>query len=709
MSDQRQKVAILGGGVGGIAAAFALTATDDLRRRYAVTVYQLGWRLGGKGASGRNAALGSRIEEHGLHIWFGFYENAFRIMRECYVELGRPPSAPLATLDDAFTPCGNLVLYEEHDGRWLGWPIDFASNSMQPGEPARLVAFWDMVHLALGWLRDLWTSLGRRRPELAAAAARHGGLIGWLRTVERDVESLFEVAATAAAVGLLEVAYRVAEGRATGRAARSESHLPLVTRALDEFRTWLWGLVERDLDHDELRFFFTSLDTTASVIRGIVADGLITRGLGAVDGEEMRAWLGRHGATPLTLTAGPLVRFMYDLAFASRDGDVTRQDLAAGVALTAALRLVFTYKGAFFFKMQAGMGDTIFAPFYEVLSRRGVEFEFFHAVTRLGLTADRRAVDSIQVVPQARLAVATYDPLVEVNGLPCWPSEPRWEQLVDGERLQRLGVDFEQEVPSPIGDAPRVLRRGEDFDLVVLAIPPAAAAPLCAELIADPANPKFRAMIEGLPSTMTQAFQLWVTRPLEALGWPFAVDSIMTAFVEPLDTYADMSHLIPRESWPAGAGVRSIAYFCGVLPDQPGDTNASVTERVRQNALAYVRRHLRVLWPVAAPAFSWADLIDPQERQGEARFAAQFWRANFQPSERYVLSTAGSIRHRLAADGSGYANLFLAGDWVDNGALNAGCVEAAVMAGLQAARAIVGSPEPLVADGPPWLVEDLDR
>jgi uncharacterized protein with NAD-binding domain and iron-sulfur cluster len=59
--------------------------------------------------------------------------------------------------------------------------------------------------------------------------------------------------------------------------------------------------------------------------------------------------------------------------------------------------------------------------------------------------------------------------------------------------------------------------------------------------------------------------------------------------------------------------------------------------------------------------------------------------------------------------GSGYANLFLAGDWVDNGALNTGGVEAAVMAGLQTARAIVGSPEPIVAGGPGWLVEDLDR
>ena len=63
------KVAILGGGVGGMTAAFELTATPELRERYDVTLYQLGWRLGGKGASGRNARAHDRIEEHGLHVW----------------------------------------------------------------------------------------------------------------------------------------------------------------------------------------------------------------------------------------------------------------------------------------------------------------------------------------------------------------------------------------------------------------------------------------------------------------------------------------------------------------------------------------------------------------------------------------------------------------------------------------------------------------
>ena len=55
----------------------------------------------------------------------------------------------------------------------------------------------------------------------------------------------------------------------------------------------------------------------------------------------------------------------------------------------------------------------------------------------------------------------------------------------------------------------------------------------------------------------------------------------MTAYVEPLDTYADMDHLIKRESWPTEARVEHLAYFCGVIDDQPGDTQKSVNERAR--------------------------------------------------------------------------------------------------------------------------------
>ena len=94
--------------------------------------------------------------------------------------------------------------------------------------------------------------------------------------------------------------------------------------------------------------------------------------------------------------------------------------MAAGVALENAARLFFTYKGAMFWKMQAGMGDVVFAPLYEVLRRRGVTFRFFHRVTGLRLTADRRSIGAIDMARQVELVNpdVEYEPLEDVGGLP---------------------------------------------------------------------------------------------------------------------------------------------------------------------------------------------------------------------------------------------------------------------------------------------------
>jgi uncharacterized protein with NAD-binding domain and iron-sulfur cluster len=55
------------------------------------------------------------------------------------------------------------------------------------------------------------------------------------------------------------------------------------------------------------------------------------------------------------------------------------------------------------------------------------------------------------------------------------------------------------------------------------------------------------------------------------------------------------------------------------------------------------------------------------------------------------LCAPGTDRYRLRPDESGYDNLVLAGDWTDSG-LNAGCIEAATLSGLQAANAVLGRP-----------------
>ena len=61
--------------------------------------------------------------------------------------------------------------------------------------------------------------------------------------------------------------------------------------------------------------------------------------------------------------------------FAYREGDKRRPDLATGKALQAMIRIVSEYKGAVLWKMQAGMGDTVFTPLYDVLRSRGVRVQ----------------------------------------------------------------------------------------------------------------------------------------------------------------------------------------------------------------------------------------------------------------------------------------------------------------------------------------------
>src|SRR4051794_17424299 len=169
---QKQNIAILGGGIAAITTAMELTSTPELRRRYDVTVYQYGWRLGGKCASGRNPHYHDRIEEHGLHIWFGFYENAFRLMRDTYDELGRDPSQPLAGWRDAFKPCDDIVLYEEHDGRWKGWNFDIPRNELTPGDSNPLPEFWEVAHTMLDYFLSQWGSLKTTHPEAQPGAGR---------------------------------------------------------------------------------------------------------------------------------------------------------------------------------------------------------------------------------------------------------------------------------------------------------------------------------------------------------------------------------------------------------------------------------------------------------------------------------------------------------------------------------------------------------
>jgi uncharacterized protein with NAD-binding domain and iron-sulfur cluster len=460
---------------------------------------------------------------------------------------------------------------------------------------------------------------------------------------------------------------------------------------------------------DDARRVWEVIDLVLAIFRGLVQGGtfLDPRGLDTLDEHDIREWLRRWGASEESLGSG-FVRGLYDLAFAFEDGDVDKPGIAAGQALRGALRFFFTYRGSFFWKMRAGMGEVVFAPLYEVLTRRGVRFEFFHRLENVRLSAgDEPHVAALELDVQAHVRGAGYTPLVDVGGLPCFPHEPSFEQLEDGERLRAEAWDFES-----FWDRRRVARKtlevGRDFDFVVLGIGIGAVPHVCSEILAR--DQRWRDMCEHVKTVATQAGQAWLAEELPALGWPLP-SVTLSGFVEPFDTWADMSHLLPRELWPmAGREPKTLAYFCSVLPDAadrparpaPGEALDYVGGKraeVRENFARFLGEQVHHLWPNACSAagdFRWQLLVAPDPEldrtlDGAERIAQQYVSANVSPTDRFTLSLPGSTKFRISPLDATYDNLTIVGDWTACG-FNESCVEAAVMSGRLGAHAIARFP-----------------
>ena len=724
MPDQKPiKVAVVGGGCASISAAFELSRPAH-KGKYQVTVYQLGWRLGGKGASGRGPA--DRIEEHGLHLWMGSYENAFRLIRECYAELNRDRrKCRIADWRDAFSPAPFIGLAERsRDGSYWNFLSYFPPGDGLPGDPlnehdpftvtsylARTASILRTLLLAVQARRSARTSPGATAehsdtehsggsvPNSAEASSdpslgitRILGL-GWIATTAGLIE----------AVELLEMVF----------APRSIYPVNAIVQLLEMITANARRQLEVSVENDpELLVLWQGIDLAMASMRGILRFGLISdpQGFDAINDYDFREWLRINGASDRSIES-PLICSAYDLVFAYEYGDCQRPRHGAGVALRGALRMLFSSRGAIFWKMNAGMGDTVFAPMYELLKKRGVSFRFFHRLEKVKLadpaelaTGERAYVKALEFDVQANVkGRKEYAPLIDVGGLPCWPSKPAYSQLIDGSRFEREQWDFESHWDGrKVGT--KTLRVVEDFDFVVLGVGLGAIPYVCEDFVLRDQN--WRDMVTHLKTVNTQAFQIWLGEDMEQLGWidpPLA----LSAFVHPFETWADMSHLIREEKWPVSP--RAIAYFCSALedpvtPNELIDNSYPKRKRmeVRENAIHFLNNEIVQLWPKAVRRpgeFKWDILMDPKEKKSsrkarggsEARFDSQHWTANVNPTERYVLSLPRTQKYRISPLDNTYDNLTIAGDWTSCG-LDAGCVEAAVISGMLAAHAISSSP-----------------
>ncbi|MDB2352581.1 NAD(P)-binding protein [Luminiphilus sp.] len=695
MTGEPTKVAIIGGGCSAMATAFDLTR-PELEGQYQVTIYQQGFRLGGKGASGRGP--GDRIEEHGLHIFMGFYENAFRLIRECYRELDRPSSSRFADWDDVFKPDRLTgVKDDHHDGtasHWLTWFPPGAGTPGDPDAPPRM--FSASEYMARGFQLLEATLLSARRDEVLDARDDNPEAMSPSSTPMERVSRILrlgQLGSLAVAVEAVHAARLIAESPTF----MSFSMLTRVVDMLGDFVSQrVHALVSRDT---EMKRLFELIDLTLTAMRGSLQDGLISHpeGFDAISDLDWREWLKKHGATELTLNSS-FLDTLYNIAFSYEEGDLSRPNAGAGEALRCAVRAFLTYRGSFFYKMQTGMGDAVFAPFYEVLRRRGVRFEFFHRLRNLQLSPEEYAgtpyIEAMHFDVQASFKTGDeYLPLMDVDGVPCWPSEPLWDQLVDGIQSKAGGVDFESH-----WDATAVnqleLKRNVDFDAVLLAVGLGEVPFVAGELLQR--FPHWKAMTENVKTVATKAFQVWVSEDIESLGW--RDDSVnLTGIPGPYETWADMTHLIAHESFPIEP--KSLAYFCSSLitPDElPAQDDfeykASYEAAIMTDSRRYLNENIQTVWPNAVDenGFRWSLLVDPEGRKhedAESSLRQQYIRVNLNPTDRYVLFTAGSSKHRISPLDYDVSNMTVAGDWTDAG-LNVGCVEAAIMSGRVAAHAI---------------------
>jgi uncharacterized protein with NAD-binding domain and iron-sulfur cluster len=683
----REKIAIVGGGMSALTTAYYLT-DPSLGGRYDVSVYTMGWRLGGKGASGRNAALHDRIEEHGLHIWFGTYHNAIALMRRCYAELGRPAGAPLATFDDAFKGQRRVALTETVEGRERDWRIDFPDGPVLGHDQTVLT----LLRRVVGWILD------RARIMTGLDRVALGGLAARIEGVEAAIAHLTAGAAPAAhhAGHLLDWLAGLLPSL-DGPVERA-----LLSGGLKLLADALWAQLSPLLPGDDFaRRTWILVYLAITVGRGIVDDQLVEKGFAAVDGEELRAWFERHSsfdgddgrlADPLAFQS-PCLQAYYDCSFSYAGGDVAQPNIAAGIGLRGMLRIMLDYAGPIILEMQAGMGDTVFTPLYLVLKARGVSFNFFHRLTGMTLDADSKGIATLEFSRQVALAGPSYQPLVLVRDLDCWPSTPDYGQIFDGAKLKASGANLEHWNSgwADVG-GPLTLRRNADFSRVVLAVSYAVLPEISASLAA--ANPRWAAMLAGLGVTDTVAAQLWFARTRDGLGRSGPAD-IIGGYVEPWSSLSDFTHLLPRENWPAAGGPACLYYTCGPITNAQPPDDAGVFENLK----AFLQTAGAALWPAAGRlgAFDWNTLWAPVGAVGEDRLRAQYWRINSDPTEQYVISAADTAAVRLLADQTGFDNLVIAGEWADT-AINISAIESTAIAGMRASRAVCGAPRTIIGE-----------
>lgn len=726
---QKKKIAVLGGGMGSLSAVFELTNYAGWEDDYEITIYQMGWRLGGKLAIGRGP--NNRIEEHGIHVFLGFYNNAFRVMQDVYKERkakGLAPHNPFQDWTDAFNKQSSIMLpqYSTALGNWTNYTIKFPENDLVPGigpppdHMQHIISLIDKIfkleeefdklrYGCLGSLLKGIMSIFVKDHTIQAYPPKK--LTG---SKKPDFNHLHKVR---------KHLNRIKGNRDNG----SDTDIAMIEEMLQSLDNFLIDLQQalKDLHKQDGDIYDFVIWAQLGVInlKGIFKDKVFdyktnSFNFKVINHIDYRDWLTNNGASEEVIYCAP-VRDIYTLVFAYKNGDTSVSgSIAAGTALRGAMLIVMGYKGAVMYKFSSGTADVVVSPVYQVLQSRGVKFQFFQKVKKI-YHGNNGVIEKISMERQMAVSKGpeNYNPFLEVHNIQSWPSQPDFEQIEKSQAdlyhsMHNNGknVNLESNWTAWKGEDYE-LSLDKDFDQVICGIPIAALSDICSEVIEN--NLPWKNMMKYVATVQTQAVQLWFKPTLKELGmdvtkWGMEEgdEPITDTYTNPINSWIDFSNLIKLENWPEDNKPGFLVYYCGNLLDDDHIPSMEASnfpktqyKRVYDMAIQWLSNNAGYFWPNGVnpeneQGVDFRLLVNPHKKSddkeeitGMKKLEHQFFRANIDPTERYTLSLPESEAFRLKTDATGYDNFFITGDWIDCD-LNMGCVEATVISGLMCAAAV---------------------
>lgn len=733
---QPKKIAIFGGGMSALTTAYELTNHADWQNNYDITIYQMGWRVGGKTSTGRGKH--DTIEEVGIHIFQGWYDNAFKVFQDAYAYNEKnnlfPADFPFKTWKDAFLLENATLLTQwfAPKNEWISKNLILPPNNLTPGQGGQQPV-GVLIQKVLYILNEV--IFGKTNPENKDNNLSNSilgnvfdNIIGndhitqankWYDSLVGDAHKLINnvIGNTLSKIGLN--IYRNTPHLFLSKAAELAKDLTtkpavyqLIIDLLKEFEKWFEYITGLFPKTDERMYWIRTMGEFGLVaLRGFLEDIYNPEtkkvDFDAINHLDFRQWLKQKGLSEESLQSAT-VRFIYTGTFANLAGK--NGLIAAGTAMNF-LSVSINYKGAFVWKFKAGTGDTMVAPIYTMLAHRGVKFKFFHKVTQVHHSTTGE-IEQVSIAKQVTLKQEPYKPLIKVKGVPAWTAEPLYDQIDDqqAKKLQEEHINLESAWSNWQNVDNFTLQKGKDFDIAVLAIPVAALGGeqgVCSEIIAK--NMKWQAMYKNVKTTSTQSIQTYITPSYTDLGmnlknWGIeqgATPNLVT-YASPIYSWIDMSLVIPQESFSQAGKPNILIYFCGSADDPvviPPFSNTQYPNEAREQLISRFQQWLNdnmgyffpkgtsIEYPQGFNFDMFFDMNDSTQATGEEKLLSQTIRININPWDRYTLSVPQSAKYRLKTDASEFKNLFLTGDWIDFG-VNVGYIEGAVNSGLQAAQAL---------------------